>query len=98
MKVSTLSAFVANTAVMFAVVIVFTLGVLLGVDEVVLPKQDLDWQFREVTKNNATVFQSFQRSSETTDYCFDNKYDRKSFFDEFQLQNTSKFNCFSAKN
>ena len=50
LKGSTLSAFVAKTALVFAVVIAFTREVVLEVAEAVLAKQHLDWQFRQVTK------------------------------------------------
>ena len=65
MKGSTLSAFVAKTALVFAVVIAFTREVVLEVAEAVLAKQHLDWQFRQVTKKtislNLKVFRVAQR-------------------------------------
>ena len=50
LKVSTLSVLVANTAVMFAVAIVFTREGLREVTEVALGTKNLDWRFQEVTK------------------------------------------------
>ena len=50
LKVSTLSAFVANIALGFALVVVFKREVVLEVAEAVLARQHLDWHFRQVTK------------------------------------------------
>ena len=50
LKVSTLLALVANAALVFAVVVVFTREVVLGVAEGLLAKQHLDWQFQQVPK------------------------------------------------
>ena len=87
LKVSTRLAFVANNAVRFVLLTEITRWGLREEDEAVLTKQYLDWEFSEVTKNNIAVFESFQSTSETTNSCFDNMHDRKSFFDEFQFEN-----------
>ena len=50
LKVSTLLALVANAALVFKVVVVFTREVVLEVAEAVLARQHLDWHFRQVTK------------------------------------------------